>query len=159
MTCYQQGDEQAFAALYARHSGRVYGFLVNSLKDKTMADDVFQATFMKLHRARASYDATFPFIPWLFTVCRGVMVDQLRKAKRVREVSDDEAVGQAVAVEPELAQDLPNLAVLPVVQRQAVELRYTQDLSFDEIAALLDTSPMNVRQLVSRAIKKLRVAK
>src|SRR5476649_2776842 len=90
MALYQNGDEQAFGMLYARHSGRVYGFLVNSLKDKALADDVFQSTFMKLHRARSTYDPSFPFIPWLFTVCRGVMIDHIRKAGRIQEDSDGE---------------------------------------------------------------------
>ncbi len=158
MALYQQDDEPAFAQLYARHSSRVYGFLVNSLRDKAMADDVFQATFMKLHKSRLSYDTTFPFIPWLFTVTRGVMVDHLRKAGRIREKLDTEAVDGAVAPEhePEQSSEMPSLAGLQPAQRKAIELRYGQDLSFEEIAKKLETSPMNARQLVSRAVKKLR---
>ncbi|MBI3555979.1 MAG: RNA polymerase sigma factor [Deltaproteobacteria bacterium] len=163
MVLYQRGDEASFGVLYARHSGRVYGFLMNSLRDKPMADDVFQATFMKLHRARSSYDPCFPFVPWLFTVCRGVMIDSIRKAGRIHEDLDLEAVERAQARGQDQEQDalpeLPNLASLPAAQRKAVELRYGQELSFDEIAGRLDTSPLNVRQLVSRAIKKLRLAK
>lgn len=156
MGAYQQGNDNAFAVLYARHSGKVYGFLINRLKDRAFADDVFQATFMKLHKARLHYDPSFPFVPWLFTVCKSVMVDNVRKKKTIQEDLDSIAVEQAIAEEPQVLTALPDLASLPETQRKAVELRYGQDLSFEEISKQLETSPANVRQLISRAVKRLR---
>ncbi len=160
MKAYQLGDEKAFTILYERYSGRVYGYLRGKLRDRPSVDDVFQATFMKLHQTRASYDAGFPFAPWLFTVCRSVLIDHARKKERQLEDPDPIAIEQAVAtvIDPNGAT-LPNFEALPDSQRKALELRYTNDLSFDEIARRLETTQSNARQLVSRAIKKLRGGK
>lgn len=157
MAIYQEGNEKAFAVLYSRHSEKVYGYLKNSLRNNAFAQDVFQATFLKLHNNRSHYDPTFPFLPWLFTVCKSVMIDQIRKKSRIRE--DNNSVALDLAVAPDIAKPiaLPNLSVLPVMQQEAVQLRYIQDLSFEEIAQRLETSPSNVRQLISRAVKKLKV--
>ncbi|MGK5085416.1 RNA polymerase sigma factor [Bdellovibrionota bacterium FG-1] len=156
MTAYQQGDEAAFAALYQRHSRKVYGFLVKKLRDQAMADDVFQATFLKLHQSRASYDPAFGFLPWLFTICRNTLIDAVRKKQRTQEDADPVAIENAQERVQEEGHILPDLAVLSVTQRQAIELRYSEDLSFEKIAEKLSTSPVNVRQLISRAVKKLR---
>lgn len=157
MKAYQQGDEQAFATLYRRHSAKVYGYIRKSVSDQAFADDMFQATFMKLHSARAHYDPSFPFLPWLFTVCKSAMIDGVRKRQTIQEDLNEIAVENAVANAPEhVSMSLPELSNLPEAQRKAIELRYGEDLSFEEIAKRLDTSPTNVRQLVSRAIKKLK---
>jgi len=157
MKAYQQGDDPAFATLYRRHSAKVYGYIRKSLKDEAFSDDVFQATFMKLHSARAHYDPSFPFLPWLFTVCKSAMVDSIRKRKQIQEDLNEVAVEQAVAPMPEEKHSwLPALSELPKAQRKAIELRYGEDLSFEEIAKKLDTSPSNVRQLVSRALKRMK---
>lgn len=158
MRAYQRGDDQAFQALYKRHSGRIYGYLRVKLGgDRAMVDDLFQATFLKFHKTRSLYDRAFPFVPWLFTVCRSVLVDGWRDKKRTIEEADPDAVAKAVASEPIIeGGSLPDLSTLPTEQRRAIELRYGQDLSFEEIAKKLDTSPGNVRQLVSRAIRRLR---
>ena len=55
MQAYQNGIDGAFDLLFKRHSSRVYGFLMNHLKNRAQADDVFQATFLKLHQARRHY--------------------------------------------------------------------------------------------------------
>lgn len=156
MRAYQQGDEQAFATLYRRHSPRVYGYLQSRLRERVFVDDVFQATFLKLHQARAQYDPSYPFVPWLFTVCRSAMVDGLRSRGRSREELDPVAVEAAAAPAPEPEPELPDLGALPPEQRSAVELRYRDDLPFEEIARRLQTSPANARQLVSRAVRRLR---
>ena len=158
MLAYAKGSDQAFQILYERHSSQVYGFLASKLKDRSTTDDAFQATFMKLHRSREKYDPTLPFAPWLFTVCRSAMLDTLRARSRTTRLEDQNpvAVENAAADIPKEALSLPSLQALPASQRQALEMRYLQELSFDEIANRLETSSDNSRQLVSRAVKKLR---
>ena len=157
MSAYRQGQSDAFEILYRRHSGKVYGFLMNKLKDREMADDVFQATFLKLHHSRAAYGPTLPFLPWLFTICRNTMIDSLRKKKRTLEDFNQDAIDNAPSPKPDVSEAvLPDLASLSSHQREALELRYSHDLSFLEIAQRLNTSSVNVRQLISRAVKKLR---
>lgn len=165
MLAYQAGHEDAFHTLYGRYSSKVYGFLVAKLRDRATADDAFQATFLKLHQNRDKYDSALPFTPWLFTVCRSAMIDTLRSRKRHTQLEElnPVAVENAVADSPLEVPALPHhlqvpvqMQALPETQRQALELRYLQDLSFDEIARRLGTSSENSRQLVSRAVKKLR---
>ncbi len=55
MQAYAEGDMDAFELLYARHKGRLFGYLVGQLKDHAEAEEVFQTVFVKLHRARARY--------------------------------------------------------------------------------------------------------
>jgi RNA polymerase sigma factor (sigma-70 family) len=156
MQAYQLGSLEAFETLYIRHSGKVYGFIRNRLKDRTAADDVFQATFLKLHTSRTHYDPSFPFAAWLFTVCKSVLIDHGRKKARLLEDFNEEALANARSSEA-VVHDLPSFENLPGNQRQVLEFRYgPEDLSFDEIAKRMGSSPGNVRQLVSRAIRKLR---
>lgn len=159
MATYQRGEQVAFDVLYRRHSAKIYGFLKARVRQPGVADDLFQATFMKLHQSRSSYNPSFPFVPWLFTICRSVMIDSQRKTMRNLEDLDEEAIERAVAITPphlETGPAAPGLDGLPPEQRRAVELRYGEESSFEEIAARLETTPSNARQLVSRAIRKLR---
>lgn len=173
MEIYQQGNDGAFEILYGRHSARVYGFLKTRFQDKGAVDDAFQLTFLKLHQARAQFDPAFPFAPWLFSICRSALAQQLRKTKRNREDSSPEselellavaAAGEAQCItagassEATLppARDRLALDRLSEDQRMAVELRYFEELPFDEIARRLEKSEGNIRQLVSRGVRKLR---
>jgi RNA polymerase sigma-70 factor (ECF subfamily) len=158
MVAYINGDLRAFEDLYRRHAPRVYGYLRARLRDRAFADDVFQATFLKLHGARGKYDPSFPFAPWLFTVCRSVMIDALRKRKQIEEDQDPAAVeaAQAREVPAALGLSVPGLDQLSTVQRESLELRYRDELSFEEIARRLETTPTNARQIVSRAVRALK---
>lgn len=160
MRAYQKGEEEAFTILYRRHSPKIYGFIRKKLSDERAAEDVFQATFLKLHTSRQQYNQEFLFLPWLFTICRTTIVDSFRKQARTKEIANIEVIEASGEIEKdekyESEYSLPNLEILPTNQRQALELRYTNDLSFNQIAERLQTTPANIRQLVSRAIRKLR---
>ena len=154
---YQNGNLLAFEILYTRHKARIFGFLMKKLRNQFEAEEVFQGTFMKLHSSCQQYDPSFKFSPWLFTVCQSVLTDYLRKRKRrLPENSDDDFIDQLPAPQNGEIDSLPSLSSLNENQRLALEMRYTEDLDFDEIAKKLQTSPANIRQLISRAIRKLR---
>lgn len=158
MVAYQLGEAEAFEVLYARHSPKVYGYLKKRTANEALAKDIFQSTFLKLHKNRSKYDPTFPFLPWLFTVCRSELLDAMKIAHKKHEILSDQLPERA-AHEDHLrdqdAQDI-SLETLPATQRMALELRFQNDFSFEEIAARLETSPMNARQIVSRGIRALR---
>lgn len=156
MRAYQEGDSRAFEILFGRHSSRIYGFLLSHLKDRAKADDVFQETFLKLHKARHHYDPSFPLMPWLFTVAKSAMLDAFRKSKAIKEDASEKMPELAVGADADLKLEAPDLSGLNDSQRAAIEYRYREDLSFEEIAKRLETSPANVRQLISRGIKKLK---
>lgn len=156
MAAYQEGNYPAFEILFRRHSARVYGFLLGKIGNRAQAEDIFQSAFLKLHKSRNHYDPSFPFLPWLFTIAKSVLIDQVRKEKTIREDSNSEVV--AAAPSPEIIETTREVdtSSLPALQQNVLSLRYRDDLSFEEIAKRLDTSPSNIRQLLSRGIRKLR---
>lgn len=161
MLAYIEDDMEAFELLYNRHKGRVLGFLLGRLRDRSEAEDVFQAVFTKLHRKRQQYRPEIPFLPWLFTLARNTLIDHVRK----REAEGKHVTVSAEAVESYAAPvsdsspintAVAELSRLNQSQRQALELRFNQGLSFAEIAEQMHTSADNSRQMISRAIRKLR---
>lgn len=161
MLAYIDGDMEAFEALYGRHRSRVFGFLLGRLKDRSEAEDVFQAVFVKLHRKRHQYKPEIPFLPWLFTLARNTLIDHVRKrGAEGKHVTVSEAAIEnypaAVSDTSPIAAGVAELSNLNEKQREALELRFNQGLTFAEIAEQMQTSADNSRQLVSRAIRKLR---
>lgn len=154
MRLYQDAQEDAFNILYQRHSGLVYGYLRKRLPTAQAASDVFQAAFLKLHRSKEQFNSSFSFTPWLFTVVRTSLLDWQKNQNR-RPAPSPLDENFAAPTTPELVT-APDLSALPQPQRTAVELRYLQELSFEEIATRLDTTPGNARQIVSRALKNLK---
>lgn len=161
MVAYVDGDTEAFEILYGRHKSRVLGFLMTKLRDRNEAEDVFQTVFTKLHRGRQKYRQDIPFLPWLFTITRNALVDHVRKKgthDRYITVSEEVIDGYAEpAVDTTPIQAaFTELSKLNESQRQALELRFNQGLTFAEIAEQMQTSADNSRQIISRAVRKLR---
>lgn len=163
MTLYQSGDFAAFEILYHRHSGRVFEYLKKKV-DATHAQELLQETFEKLHRSRAKYNAQYPFLPWLFTISRNALLDFYKTAEtKVLQSSSSAPVLLdnlvAIAADAQSPHDISAiLGQLPQNQKRAIELRYLHDWSFEKIANDMKTSETNVRQVISRGIKKLRSA-
>ena len=159
MEAFQNGSTEAFDEIFHRYSPRLYGFLRKKNSDASLAEDVFQATFQKLHQNRSRYDPALPFSGWIFTICRNALYDHLRRQQRRREAPSEhyEVLLEGASTQTlEETDSLEILERLPSTQKQAVELRYYENLPFEEIALRLNTSSANARQLVSRAIRKLR---
>jgi RNA polymerase sigma-70 factor (ECF subfamily) len=161
MLLYQKGDIEAFNRLYDKYKSLVYGYLHKRVYKRTEVDEIFQDVFLRLHHSRSRYKSEFPFEPWLFAVLRNSLVDYYRKKrKEYHDVSLDglEVTPSELHVEDKHNSDglLPKDVNLSKNQRQAIELRYGEDFSFEEIADTLGTTSSNARQLVSRALKRLR---
>lgn len=155
MRLYQHGREDAFNILYRRYSRRMYGFLRKRLKNPQSCSDVFQATFVKLHRSRHQFNSSFAFAPWLFTIARTSAIDFFDKNLALESIlSENEILREIPAEVPSL--DLVELSALPETQRTAIEMRYLKEMEFEEIAKRLETSPANVRKIISRGLKQLR---
>lgn len=161
MRRYQEGDAEAFAALYRRHAPRVLGYLRGHLPAGTDAEDLLQQTFLSLHRYRERYDASLPFLPWVFAIARNALIDHLRKGK-VTLVSLDAvaepAAPQEVARGGEEVSWETILESVPAESRELFRLRFEQRLPFEEIAERLDADPRAVRKRASRLVARLRAA-
>ena len=87
------GEEPAFAALVHRYERELYGYLRRYLGDATLADDVFQNTFLQLHFKRDQYEAGRPIRPWLYTIATHQAIDAMRRAGRHPTVSLEQQTG------------------------------------------------------------------
>lgn len=161
MLAYATDDMEAFELLYRRHKSHIFGFLMSKLKDQAEAEEVFQAVFTKLHVARGKYRAEIPFLPWIFTIARNALIDHIRRRKSYQKHTTSSKTPMEAYAAP-LADASPsnipsvNLDRLNTTQRQALDLRFQQEMSFAEIGKRLATSEENARQVISRAIRKLR---
>src|SRR5712664_1136282 len=77
MVAYARGDAQAFRLLFARLAPRIHAFFRRSLGDAAAADDLLQATFLKIHASRDRYRSEFPLRVWVFTIAARVRLDEL----------------------------------------------------------------------------------
>jgi len=161
MVQYAAGDERAFAELYGRYRSRAYGYLCRRIKNPRAVDELFQQVFLKLHRSREVYRSEHLFSTWFFTICRNVVIDEFRRIKRAPlnvELEEEHLEGRSATEQVRAIEGLPAgiLSALPERQREAVRLKFEEDLDFGEIATKLNTTSENVRQLVSRGIRKLK---
>lgn len=162
MTLYQGGDFAAFEILYHRHSGRVFEYLKKKV-DVGHAQELLQETFEKFHRSRSKYNSQYPFLPWLFTISRNALFDFFKTAEtKVSQSSSSSPVLLdslvAVVSDTHSPHDISViLGELPHNQKRAIELRYLHDWSFEKIADDMKTSEINVRQIISRGLKSLRL--
>lgn len=159
MRQYCLGEEQAFITLYKRHSGRVR----NYLSAKTSSEDsneLTQEVFSRLHSSRDKFNASYPFLPWIFTIARNVCFDFLRKKKSQASLNIDELAStlrqEETSADKESFEEM--LRSLPMEQQEMLKLRYQEEWSFAQIAEKLSIKPSSARQIVSRAVKKLRRA-
>lgn len=160
MSLYQQAEYGAFEELYFRHSSRVYGYFKNRLNLPGEAEDLLQHTFLKLHQARANYNGTLPFLPWLFSIARNLLIDHLRKHRPTVIEADKlmalaEKASQGGNPEPVVSWD-EVMKLLPDDQRQIIQQRFEEGLSFEDIARLSGVNEASARKRLSRTVQGLR---
>lgn len=161
-------DPQAFELLYRRHQRSVFRFL----RARTASDDeAAELTAVVFERALAAIGRYRPqgggVIAWLFTIARNAAIDAVRSRRRYRSVvapqPEQQIEPQAsslledAVVERELLAELRNrVGGLPVIQRDAVVLRYAGGLTAREIAGTLGKSEAATQKILSRALDVLR---
>lgn len=173
MARYQDGDAAAFRELYALVAPRLLGYLMKMARSKTVADDLLQQTFLKVHRARGAYVRGADPLPWIYSIAHRTFIDETRKVKRavVRVAQDGEDVPEVSAgldgesadrrdeprVDPELARAaLDALAQLPAQQREAVVLTKLDGKSVAEAAEIAGTSVGAMKVRAHRGYEALR---
>lgn len=171
MARYAAGDYVAFQRLFALLAPRIRAFFFRSFSDGTVADDLMQTTFLKLHRARESYRAELPLKPWLFAIAAGVRRDELRRRYRLPPHVGETELEQAESVLSLDRQALSStndadkadavraqIQLLPESLRVVLHLHCYEELTFEQIATALGTTPGAVRVRASRAYERLRKA-
>lgn len=157
---YQDAEFEAFDLFYRRHHALILGYLHTRLGNRPDAEEVFQETFVRIHRSIQSYDPSQSALAWVFTIARNVAVDYTRRSRRQRFVALEDDVAavvprseEALVAREELGRVLARLSA---DERELLESRFLADDSFDAIAERRGTSAANARQKLSRLLKKLK---
>ncbi len=174
MTRYCAGDAQAFRILYQEVAPRLLGYLIRLARDRTVAEDLLQQTFWKVHRARAAYVVDADPLPWIYAIAHRTFLDEVRRRGRTATVTAPDALpevpaaqsGTAAAVvadrtvaDPERAlAALDALAALPAPQREAVILTKLDGKSFREAAEIAGTTAGAMKVRAHRGYVALRKA-
>ena len=152
------GNPGAFEAIVDRYQGRLLGFCRQMLGSTEDAEDVLQEVFVNAYRAMLADEREINLRPWLYRIARNRCLNYLRKPKAdaqetmdmVPEV-DAASTAERVHNREEFRQILADVNKLPETQRAALLLREMDALSYEEIAAAMDTTVPSVKSLLVRA--------
>ncbi len=165
MAAYQGGNMEAFATIYSALGGGLRGYLGVLARDRVLADDLLQETFLQLHRVRHTYQPPRPVKPWVYAIARNVFLMQRRAAARRGRhevVADQELPEVPVAPEIDALGDRDAvraaLARLDQARREPLVLHHIVGLSFKEVGAVLGISEGAAKVRAHRAIAELREA-
>lgn len=140
-----------FEIFYETHNSEVLGLLRRKV-GRDRADDAFQETFLRALRAYDRLEHGEHLRAWVLTIASRVAIDVHRRTKPTSEVPELPHEDKRPAYE-----DLGELTDgLPEKERAAVVLRYGYDLSYDQIATVLESSPAAARQAASSGVRRLR---
>ncbi|MBE99787.1 sigma-70 family RNA polymerase sigma factor [Flavobacterium coralii] len=152
---YICGDENALASLINRHQSKIYGFIYSKVTDRDIADDIFQDTFIKVIKTLKSnsYNEEGKFLPWVMRISHNLIVDHFRRNKKMpmfREteefsifsiMSDNSPNIEIRIITDQVENDVQRLIEeLPEDQKQVLQMRIYQDMSFKEIADVTGVS-------------------
>lgn len=173
MLRYRGGDLGAFDALYARHKGPLYRYLLRQVHDPATASDLFQEVWSKVIAARHRYEARARFTTYLFHIAHHCAIDHYRRG-RTAPMPRGAAEPAAGVPEPQVPEyELPDrraefgeqqsalfaaLAALPTAQREAFLLREEGGLGVEEIARVTNVGIETAKSRLRYAVCKLRLA-
>lgn len=160
MARFCDGDLRAFEALFQRYGQVIRAYLAH-LVGAVQADDLSQATFLSVVRARGRFDRKARFKPWLYAIATNAARDYLRRRREeltdAGELSEVADQGGREARDESLEKAVQNaLAQLPENQRVAIVMHRFQNFSFAEVAQALDLSESAVKVRAHRGYKRLR---
>lgn len=153
----ERDDQNAFRTLIERHQERVYGYILGMVRDRDVANDLFQETFLRvisaMRRERGSYERQGRWLSWVMRIARNSTLDHLRRRKKWWDVDEngEETFWGRLADDEPIADDLLSsieqsklldvcIGNLSAEQREVVLLRHETDLTFREIAELTGVS-------------------
>lgn len=158
----QRGYTADLATLVDRHHHALIGFLFRMGGDRRLAEDLAQETFVRLLRSIRQYQYPRPFKPWLYAIASNLARDHFKSADARYTDALDEAFEIATEADTwalsgdEIAQVHGALQRLPTQQREALVLRYYNDLSLQEIADALHIPVGTVKSRLSLGLRRMK---
>jgi RNA polymerase sigma-70 factor (ECF subfamily) len=171
----KRGDRAAYAGLVEKYKQPVMNFVYRSLRDETEAEDLAQNVFLQVYKSRRRYKQTAKFSTWLFTIARNLCLNEIRRRSRHPAESLEETHAENEdqpqrqyedkkvflptenVLHGELAKKIEEaLTELPENQRTAILLCRQDELSYEEIAEILDCSLSATKSLIHRGRETLK---
>ena len=158
VSAYIKGDNQAFDILLKRHQTRVFNYILSVVKNRDVADDIFQETFVKaiMTLKQGRYAETGKFSAWITRIAHNLIIDYYRQEKSENLVStttDEDAADvlnrkelcdsniEDFLIDEQIQCDVRRIIeALPENQREVLMMRYYKDMSFNEIAEATNVS-------------------
>ena len=153
---YIKGDQSAIETLINRHRSKVYTYILLTIKNQPLAEDLFQETFIKVIQSLrgGKYRDNGRFLSWVIRIAHNLIIDHFRKEKQMNSVSNDDSEVdlfnskklsdsniEEIIVNSQIKAEIRTLInELPDDQREVVLLRHYGELSFKEIADQTDVS-------------------
>jgi RNA polymerase sigma-70 factor (ECF subfamily) len=152
---YTNGDEKALALLIDKHQSKIFSFIYSKTSDRELSNDIFQDTFLKvIHKLKlGAYNDEGKFLSWVMRIAHNLVIDHFRSISKVRKVRDTEEFSmldtltdgtptvENFMIKEQIDNDVIKLIeFLPKDQQEVVRMRIYDDLSFQEIAELIDVS-------------------
>ncbi len=169
---YIDGSNDAFDALLRRHQVRVYNYILRVVKNEDVANDIFQETFVKaiMTIKQGRYTESGKFLAWISRIAHNLIIDYYRQEKSENLQSADlsgvdilnrkelcEDTIEDVLIQEQILNDVKYLIQeLPPLQREVLNMRYYQNLSFKEIAEITNVSINTALGRMRYAILNLR---
>ena len=167
MLSYREGGAAAFEELYRRHKGALYRFVLRSVRERSLAEELFQEIWMRVIEARERYEPQAKFTTWLYTIAHNRIVDHWRK-KGLQLVSLDDSVDppaspgfgseEILAGKQGLERFARALEALPPAQRAAFLLHEEAGMSVAEIARATGANEEAAKSRLRYALSKLKEA-
>lgn len=161
VTRAKAGERAALGALWDAITPKLYGYLVNTLRDACLAEDVTQDTWLKAIGSLDKFQLRgVRFSAWLFAIARNECKQHWRKGGREVSIeTETHDIPDQTDVTGELSDKLmveKMMINLSETEQEILRLRYIADLSFNEIASVLSISPLAARLRVHRTVVKTR---
>jgi RNA polymerase sigma-70 factor (ECF subfamily) len=171
----RQGDAESFDVLLDRHRKPLVGYFARMVRDRAVAEDLAQETFLRVYQARHRYRPDAKFTTWLYRIATNLALNALRDRERVQatHAGDDDSLDAGSTVEqlsdshPTAEQEMmlserertirQAVESLPGNQRAAVILHKYQGVDYRQIGKILGVSESAVKSLLFRAYENLRV--
>ena len=146
---YLQGNSKSFEVLIQKHKNKIYAFILSKIRNKDLAEDIFQETFIKVINSlqKGKYNEEGKFLPWVMRIANNLVIDYFRKAKKMRTIAptndfnifdilqDGDRNIEDNLVNDQVHKDLRKLIeYLLEDQKEVLKMRYYAELSFKEIS-------------------------
>jgi len=169
------GDQKAFSEIVNQYQDKIFNFVIRTVKERELAEDITQETFIKAYKALASFNSEYAFSTWLYKIAANNCIDHFRK-KRLKTYSLDTPI---TAKDGELYRDYPDnddhtpeykliikeksiqiidaINSLPKKYKEVILLRHTKDKSYEEISEELNIPLGTVKVRIFRAREMLKM--